>query len=395
MQISLRSQLIAGTAAIVGASAIAMTPVVAQHATLPAVQIPSAASLEVSLAGYDSPLTELLNTAIVSTSYLLNPADPNAWQYSGIGPVLQAALSNPLPFSSANSLNTYKYLGVLPQTIGDALPILRQLGVNGAETLTNILGNALTDGVTASEALWNLPGALVTAAQQAIGGNITGAVATLQAAIVDPIVAIGQNIYNVGTSIVNQEVQRFQNLANSLPGLVTLNVGAVVGGATVLANKALAIATQVVNALGSLNVEGAWNAAVDGLLGPTGLPGTILNLTIGAGVQTGPITTPADIPANFVPSIRTAIQTTVRTIATDLATTPPGPVKSAAAKPVAAKSVAATVAAQEPSSAVEAPSATAGGGSSTAGDNNTGGSSNGGSSGGGSSHSGTGHSKRG
>ena len=31
MQISLRSQMIAGTAAVVGASAIALTPVVAQH----------------------------------------------------------------------------------------------------------------------------------------------------------------------------------------------------------------------------------------------------------------------------------------------------------------------------------------------------------------------------
>ena len=53
MQISLRSQLIAGTAAVVGASAIAMTPVTAAHISLPSVQVPSAA--QVVLAGFDSP----------------------------------------------------------------------------------------------------------------------------------------------------------------------------------------------------------------------------------------------------------------------------------------------------------------------------------------------------
>ena len=61
MQISLRSQMIAGTAAVVGASAIAMTPVtpVGQaNLAMPDLQIPSAA--QVALAGFDSPLSELL-----------------------------------------------------------------------------------------------------------------------------------------------------------------------------------------------------------------------------------------------------------------------------------------------------------------------------------------------
>ena len=60
MHISIRSQLIAGTAAAVGAAAIAMTPVTAAHLNLPSVQVPSTAA--VSLAGFDSPITELINT---------------------------------------------------------------------------------------------------------------------------------------------------------------------------------------------------------------------------------------------------------------------------------------------------------------------------------------------
>ncbi len=100
MQISLRSQMIAGTAAIVGASAIALTPVVAQHEMLPNIQLPSASSA-VALAGFDSPITELLGiTWALSVAYLFSPpfrwgrpTSPSAWFPS----------SSPVPCRSSDS----------------------------------------------------------------------------------------------------------------------------------------------------------------------------------------------------------------------------------------------------------------------------------------------------
>jgi hypothetical protein len=78
-----------------------------------------------------------------------------------------------------------------------------------------------------------------------------------------------------------------------------------------------------------LNIEGAWNAVVAGLLGPSGLPGMALNITIGAGVQTGPIAssppTREELSANYIPGVRTAWQATVKIIANGLATPDPAP----------------------------------------------------------------------
>ena len=70
MQISLRSHLIAGTAAVVGASAIAMTPVMGAQLSLPAINVPTVA--KVTLAGLDSPISELLGSVILGGQLLFN-----------------------------------------------------------------------------------------------------------------------------------------------------------------------------------------------------------------------------------------------------------------------------------------------------------------------------------
>ena len=70
MQISLRSHLIAGTAAVVGASAIAMTPVMGAQLSLPSINVPTVAN--VTLAGLDSPISELLGSVILGGQLLLN-----------------------------------------------------------------------------------------------------------------------------------------------------------------------------------------------------------------------------------------------------------------------------------------------------------------------------------
>ena len=321
MQNSLRTHLAAGTAAL-GVTAIVITPIAQPDFGSAAQRVPSSIA-GVTLSGFDSPLTEAFDSAILATSYLLNPISPNIsptsnyWAYSDIGPVVQAALDNNLAFDPVtNSLNTFRTLGVVPQIAADGLPILTQLVTNASGYLTNIVGNAFYDGTVLSAAVGNLPGALVTATQQVIAGDITGALSTLQTAVIDPIVAVGQNIYGVGTTIAGQVVTHVTNLVNAIPSLVQLAAVHISGTLKLLGQEVVRIASDTVTALSAGNAEGAWNAAVGGLFGPSGLPGLIFNETIGAGVQTGPVSSPSDIAANFVPSIRSFLQTSVKTIAT-------------------------------------------------------------------------------
>src|SRR5262245_5913886 len=82
MQISIRSQLIAGTAAVVGASAIAMTPVTPANLAMPDLQLPSAA--QVSLAAFDSPLSQLLGTFNSFNQWLASAGDDPA-DYQALG----------------------------------------------------------------------------------------------------------------------------------------------------------------------------------------------------------------------------------------------------------------------------------------------------------------------
>lgn len=338
MQISLRSQMIAGTAAVVGASAVALTPV-APAVNLPALHAPSFA--QVTLAGFDSPLTELLNTSVLATNYLFSSASPTSaanWPFANFGttlgglPFLPAALTN-------SALGGYSAVGLLPQIIDDALPIISQLGYNGSDYLqvasTGLYGAAFS----LSEGVWNLPGGIIDAAGEFIGGDPAGAIQTLVDTFIGPVIEAGSYLLASGGYILTGVVTRASALLASVPEILTGLVGTAIGIPSVLISKTVSIVSDVVTNLLSFDIEGTWNAAVNGLLGPSGLPGTVINLTLGAGVQTGPITTPGGIAENFVPSVRTAVQSLVKTVAGDLAT--PVPTSAAAVSPAAARAAAA------------------------------------------------------
>ncbi len=162
MQISIRSQLIAGTAAVVGASAIAMTPVTQANLALPDLQIPSVN--QVALAGFDSPLSELLGTANSFNQWLVS-SDNSTAGYTDLG-----GLADATGVAIAKMGFQFNAVGLLPQVINDHLPILSQAGLNGSASLESMLNAGTTIGLIASEGLWNLPGAFVTATQQAFFG---------------------------------------------------------------------------------------------------------------------------------------------------------------------------------------------------------------------------------
>ena len=344
MQISLRSQLVAGTAAIVGASAIAMTPVMGAQLSLPSVQVPSAAA--VTLTGLDSPISELLGTFELSNNYLLsgslNPALPASWPFSGFTGVLPAALLlSPLGYDpNVNPLGTYTSVGLLPQIIDDALPIISQLGYNGSDYL-NVTGDALyLAGLGLSEGVWNAAGAALTL-------DFAGAIDDLLVGINQA----GTALLGAGVYVLSNVVAKAEAVINSLVAGIPTLLGVGLAQVGVVVNKVVQVVTDT---FAAATFEDGWNAAVDGIFGPSGVPGTILNLTIGAGVQTEPITavgpggyTPAEA---FIPSTRTVVQGLVKTIAADLA--PPLPV---AAAPAAAKSARSAAAVR--SAAVAAPAA--------------------------------------
>lgn len=366
MQISLRSHLIAGTAAVVGASAIAMTPVVAQHdLALPAIQAP-AASASVQLAGFDSPITELLGSIFLANEYLTDP--------STVVPL-------PAPWTG-----TVSAFGLLPQIITDALPIIRQLGLNGSDNLYYGVGGLLDSASTVSEGAWNAIGDLASLDVQ---GAITTLVTAVQTAGAQALAAgnyVLQGVIARATAVVNNVVP----ILGALPQVI-INQGLVAVGSVVK------IFTDAVDALSQPNpIEGVWNAVVDGLFSQGGVPGALLSLTIGVGVPA-----PAPISA-FVPSIRTVASSLVQAVASGLATPNPAPTPFAAV--ASAKSAAPTAASLRAAAAEEESTPAAdntksdegstGGSSATAGDNNNSGSASsdeGGSKGGGKS---TGGSKR-
>ena len=268
MQISLRSQLIAGTAAIVGAGAIAMNPV-APALTLPSITVPSVA--QVALAGFDNPLSELiLTTGVLNTNI----------------------------FDGTNLYGDYEwepYVGIVPEFIYTALPLISQLGFNGSAYIGGSIDALGTSAYVLSEAVWNLPGAVVTAAQQAIGGDIAGAITTLTNATLVPIQTAGTTALGALISVVTGVVTNVTNVVGVLPGIAAGLVTTAVGSASALVNAVVNIVTQTLGALATLDVETAWNTVVDGLLGPVGadgfvtssVPGTLLAVTVGPGL--GPL----------------------------------------------------------------------------------------------------------
>ena len=366
MQISVRSHLIAGTAAIVGAGAL-MAPAAQGNLALPALSMP--ASAQVALAAFDSPFAALLNTAQMGQNYIFgafyNGGDvptPGAgeanWPNAGFdqtgGDLLNYALYNNV------ELGYYSYVGEAPQNINDASPVIRQLETNVASYINAGITGLTSAGLALTDGLWTFPSILVSAAQLALSGQFSAAFSLVVDAVIAPIQAAAQSLIEAGTYIASNVITRLGAVIATLPQIATTFAGAAVGGAALAAERSAQIAQEVVFNLTSLDFQGAWNAGVAGLLGPTGLPGLALNQLAGAGTQTGPITGPADIATNFVPSLRTATQGAVWTLASALGTSasPAAAVPARAAARTAVKSDAAAAATAKPAaSAAKAPRA--------------------------------------
>lgn len=282
-----------------------------------------------------------------------NPSNAASWPYANFGttfgtppanyPLLPGALQT-------DALGGYSSVGLVSQIIDDALPIISQLGYNGLDYI-NYTGNAVFfAGETLTQAVW-------TAVGEALMGNFPGALATISGAVSDA----GGALLAAGSFVLQSVVTHASAVVGTLVGSLPTLVGVTVAQASVVAASVTAVITNTVAALGGGNIEGAWNSVVDGLLGPSGIPGTLLNLSVGAGVQAGPIVTPdaAGIEKVFVPSIRTVVQTFVKEITADLQTSPSAQATAKSARSAASlRSAAAEAApAAEPAAADSATAA--------------------------------------
>ena len=355
MQISLRSHLIAGTAAVVGASAIAMTPVMGAQLSLPAINVPTVA--KVTLAGLDSPLSQILESVLVGGQLLFNTdqsvADPGLWGPIAFG--IQEFVGIPVGWLE-NPLNGgFSSIGLLPQIIDDALPIVRQLGINGSDYLNVTVAALSAAGIALSEGVWNAAGDLLTL-------DIPGALTTLGNAIS----AAGTLALGAGAYVLSNVVAR----AQAVVGLAIASAGYLVEATVAQIGAVVARTVQIVEeTFAATTFEDGWNTAIDGIFGPTGIPGLVLNLTIGAGQQTdfippgeGPnVNGTEPLGTNYIPSTRAVVQSAVKQVAGALTVTATSPVASAPADAapaaLAASAASARAAAVEAAPAAEAPAA--------------------------------------
>ena len=370
MEITLRSQMIAGATAIVGAGAIALTPVA------PAVSIPSisAAKAEVALSAIANPFVVGWQTVVLGLDYLFQAGAPVSadWQVTNVGIPIGAVTNAGLQLGQIPvGGGLYRYgpaisnVGLIPNFLAQPFPVLTQLVANQLGYLNTALQAGGTVVTNVADILWTPVGLTLGIISDLLTGNVANIPVRINAAITQVIADVTGSVTAVvnaataiGTGIINNAVAVVSALAGSAGSLIP----AVLGQFQQVSNSVQNVIAAVASNLATFNLEGAWNAAVNGLLGPTGVPGTLLNLTLGAGTQLTPDWPPVT-PGTLVPSDRTILQTFGQELSGILAGQTPA---ASAATPAAARAAAAVTAAPaaeaqagDNSPAADAPAASA------------------------------------
>lgn len=268
MSMSLRSQMVAGVAAL-SVSAVAIAPI-AHPDVLPSTARVSAV---VQLSFWSNPLTAIGGVIADVNTNLFNQGfyPDDIWPESFEGTYLYAPLNLGVIPDLANQFSTGPLVGLANNLSGYAWAGVRS-------------GIVLGGGVASS--LFNIPGAAVTAVQQLIGGDPAAAWNTLVTEVIGPLkLGLDGAVAGVGY-IADNAIENIGTVFDSfLPFLASGIVDSIVKGAGYMAQSIGATFTAIVNQLGQGNVEGAWNAAVEGLLGRNGTLGQFEKLSFGIGIQ--------------------------------------------------------------------------------------------------------------
>lgn len=305
MQLSLRSQMIAGVAAL-GAAAVAITPV-AQTAIAPSLARVSSA---VQLSAFENPIAAISGVLEATVADVFN------------GAALPDSNNLYWPDSFYNNTNydilyAPGYVGAIPDlvnqfSLGTLSAVVNNVSGYAEAGLSSL---ALVEGVTT--AIWNTPQAVVAAAGYLAAGNSAAALAVLQTQILGPLTTSIAEVANGVGYILDNAIGNVQTVVfDTLPRLVANLSSQIVGGATYMVQSAIAAVAQVATDLAGLQLENAWNHTIDGFLGVNGTLGQIAALTIGATGITQTITYDdgqggtIDVPTVVVPSIRATATST-------------------------------------------------------------------------------------
>lgn len=294
MYVSLRSQMIAGTA-MLGAAVVAISPVAQPD-------LPRQASADIRLSALSlvNPITAIgavaedLNTDIFSQALI--PQDL-VWGDYFTNPPAYDLLYGPVN------------LGVFPDFVN-------QLSTGALVALANNLSGYTWAGIRgvgvvaagSSAALFNAPIAVINAVVDVIGGDVQAAVNELKTKILGPL---NQAVQGAGESIgyiLDNIVRNVQTVLNTTtPTLLKGISDSVVNGTIYVVKSAITTLVRVVNDVVKLDVQGAWNDSVNGFLGRGGTLGQLEQLTAGIGIVATDTTVDPAYDYVDIPSSRSVV----------------------------------------------------------------------------------------
>jgi len=268
MNVSLRSQMTAGVAAL-GAAVVAVAPIT-QPDLLPSAERVAAA---IQLSAFSNPIIAISDNIFFATQYILDQGfvpDNILWPDTFYGEILYAPQNNGLIPDLVNQFSTGPLSGLVDNQGGYGFA-----SINSALSLVN--------GV--ADSAFNAPFAVVEAVQELIAGDPDAALQALLTGIVEPLQFAVENALFAVEYIVENVIENLLTVASfTIPFMVEGLVGATVANTTLVLESLVDTATSFAGNLAALNIEGAWNDIVDGILGSDGTLGQIVELNIGIGL---------------------------------------------------------------------------------------------------------------
>lgn len=204
MQISMRSYLTAGTVAVLGAGAIALTP---PPAPVVLASVPAPVIADVTLTGVSLSLDQIVG---ILTKL-------------GLGDVV-SPIVNLLP---ANLLNNF-----VAELSDQALGLITTAAKGVVGDLGAIVGGLIAGPnsivTTIATAVGSIPKAVIAAVQTLGSGDISATLQDLVAGVTAPLSGIGQLVTDAGKVFQVQVAKRIDDLVNAVPNLLVNVVQAVV-----------------------------------------------------------------------------------------------------------------------------------------------------------------------
>ena len=209
MQVSVRSYLTAGTAAVVATGALAVAPAL-PGTSAPVIDLPVSTTAAVALTGFDLPLGDIIG-------FLQN---------LGVGAGIPTDILGLLPPNFVTSIITDFAGQAASLAFGAAGDVLGFVGT----TIGGLLIGPDSIPARFGVAILNIPAVIGSAAQALSGGDIAGTLQTLVAGLAAPVTGIGEALIDAATSLGDFVSTTVNDLVSALPAVLLTAVQNVIGG---------------------------------------------------------------------------------------------------------------------------------------------------------------------